>query len=157
MRKHMSSKHFTEFAEFVDDHDVRWEVQLLENESLDIEEGRRGRGGRNDEVSQAGKLWSRKDLAHVLIQYSVPPGNSKEFIDAWTDLAERTIEEKGNRMYSLRRVATDNTHFYAYGTWTSMGDYMDHFESKHLGKFLDDVEDKNIIYFLDPLEEICEE
>lgn len=27
------------------------------------------------------------------------------------------VKEKGNRVYALRSIATDNEYFYAYGTW----------------------------------------
>ena len=32
----------------------------------------------------------------------------------------------------LRKVKTNNHHFYAYGTWKSFDDYLDHFRSKHI-------------------------
>ncbi len=36
----------------------------------------------------------------MLVKYYVPPGLDSEFIDAWTDAAESTIKEDGNRIYS---------------------------------------------------------
>lgn len=68
------------------------------------------------------------DLAHVLIKYIVPPSKHDDFIEAWQDAQEDTDKEEGVRIYSLRKVFTDNYQFYVYGTWDSMEDYADHFE-----------------------------
>jgi len=95
--------------------------------------------------------------AHVLINYIVPPGKGEDFVQAWTKAAEKTIEEKGNRIYSLRKIATDNTRFWAYGTWESMRDYLEHFDSKHVGKLLDQLDDMDVIYTIFPLAAVYDE
>jgi len=95
-----------------------------------------------------------EEHAHVLVAYFVPPGEGEGFVDAWTDAAELTIKEEGNMVYSLRKVATDNTRFYCYGTWDSLDSYMEHFDSKHLGKFVDYTSDNDITWVIIPLEEV---
>jgi len=151
LRDHLMSKHFEDFADEVDKHDVRWELQLLKSMSTEYEDRR----GKRTEAE--GQVEKRRGLHHVLITYIVPPGEGEKFTDAWMDCAEATLDEKRNRNYALRKVATDNTRFHHYGTWDSMGDWMDHFESKHFGDLLDYTDKKDIIYFIQPLMKIGKE
>lgn len=148
LRDHLMSKHFETFADEVDEIGVRWEMQLLKSMSTEFEEKHDMRGT---------KLEKRRGLHHVLITYIVPPGEGKGFTDAWMDCAEETVDEKHNRNYALRKVATDNSRFYHYGTWDSMGDWMNHFESKHFGKFLGYTNKQDIVWFIQPLMKIGKE
>jgi quinol monooxygenase YgiN len=150
VRDHFESDHFDKFSKFVDDHGIRWELRLLENLSEEVEkeeEGRRKERG----------LSFHKDNAHILAAYDVPPGEGEGFVDAWTDAAEKTIKEKGNIVYSLRKVVGDNTRFWIYGSWDRMSDWLDHLESRHLGKLFDYVADRKIIYTTFVLEDIEDE
>lgn len=151
LRNHLLSKHFEDFADEVDEHEVRWELQLLQSMSEEYED----KHFRHQEAEA--QVEKRRDLHHILITYIVPPGEAKGFTDEWMDCAESTLDEKRNRNYALRKVATDNTRFYHYGTWDSMGDWMDHFESKHFGNLLDYTDKKDIVYFIQPLMKIGKE
>lgn len=170
LHEHLTSDHFEEFAKFVDERGIRWQLEELFDESEDVEDD--SKRSRRHMVSKAAlatlsnpsddaqvkelykSLMKKKNLAHVIFKYYVPPTEAKGFADAWTDAAEKTLEERGNRIYSLRKVATDNTLWYGYGTWDSMRDYLEHLESKHVGKLLDFFEDKDIVWFLSPLAKI---
>eukprot|EP00967_Tisochrysis_lutea_P104904 scaffold159555_cov18-Tisochrysis_lutea.AAC.1 len=85
----------------------------------------------------------------------VPPAETDGFVDVWRETAERTLkEERGNRVFSLASLKDDNTRFYGYGTWDSMDDYLDHFQSSHVRKLREYLEDRDIIYFVAPLRKI---
>ncbi len=46
-----------------------------------------------------------KQGAHVLIRYLVHPGVHSDFIDTWQKVADTVgDDEKGNRVYNLRKV-----------------------------------------------------
>lgn len=148
---HLSSDHFSKFAEFVDREDIRWDVQILKDLSYGVEEKQRDMQKYRDVTR------GKDEMAHVLFMYTVPPGEDEGFVNQWTDTAYKTIEEDGNRIYSLRRVATDNTRFYGYGTWDSMRDYLDHFTSSHVADLTAYAEEKDIVWFVVPLEKIGHE
>jgi quinol monooxygenase YgiN len=216
LRDHVLSKHFEDFADSVDELGVRWQLEILGNESEDIEED--SRNGRRKDQGQQGGDWddnipeeyrkyipeqyrpqhkrhhrkvselsnaalatlpnptdatavrdlkrelSRgrrgskgRDVAHVLIQYFVPPERREDFVDEWLNAAEKTIEEDGNRVWSLRKVKSDNSRYYAYGTWDSVEDLRDHLESKHVQKLLDFYDDSDVVYFAVPVVPIGKE
>jgi len=149
---HLSADHFKDFTEFIDEMDIRWELQILKDVSRDVEDKQKGM--RKADVERGRK---RKEMAHVAIMYVLPPGEDKGFIDQWTDTAFKTIKEDGNRVYKLRKIATDNTKFYGYGTWDSMRDYMDHFHSQHLNDLVGYTNSKDIVWFLTPMEKVGRE
>lgn len=152
LRDHLMSKHFEDFADEVDKHEVRWELQLLKSMSTEYEMRHAKRPGMDEPHVE-----KKRGMHHILITYIVPPGEAEGFTDAWMDCAESTLDEKRNRNYALRKLATDNERFYHYGTWDSMSDWMDHFESKHFGNLLDYTDKKDIIYFIQPLMKIGHE
>jgi len=205
VREHIESDHFEKFAEFVDKRGIRWELQILENESEDVEEeqeryrkelsstdsvGRRrkrdhGHGEQPEQDEQddwhkyvpedqrhyipdqgdgggyltVGRKKDSRDedeekQTHVVFTYIVPPDAREDFESVWTDAAYKTVKEDGNRIYSLRKVASDNTRYYGYGTWDSMRDFADHFESKHIGRLVDSLADMDVVWFLTPLTKV---
>jgi len=239
LHNHLTSDHFSDFAEFCDDKGIEWELELLNDMSSDMEgdeddddeddddhrkvtskhkkhndddddddskskkrrdddepddwidnvpedqrhwipdkyrpdkeKHRKHKHKKVDEVSKAARatlgeqatpeqikglrsqLSKQKDNAHILITYKVDPSDADNFVEQWVKAAEQTVEEKGNQIYSLRKVATDNTHWYTYGTWDSMSDYLDHLESKHVSKLLEYFDDEDIIYFIQPLKAV---
>lgn len=86
---------------------------------------------------------------HAAVLFSVPPGKGDAFVDAWLDEAEDTIKEEGNRVYSLRKVASDNTRYVAYGIWDTEEDLEDHFDSEHAEDLRKFVDDKDIQFVLE--------
>jgi quinol monooxygenase YgiN len=146
MHDHIMSKHFDKFAKFVDDRDIKWELNELFDLSEKIDEETRKRGQSENRKG--------KNMFHALTVYMVPPYHQNKFEDAWTDTAKDTLKESGNIRYSLRKVSTDNTHYYTIGTWDSHRDFMYHQTSKHLGRLHDYVADKDIVWFVYPLETI---
>jgi len=253
---HLHSDHFLDFAEYVDEAGIKWELQILKNlsEDLDEEHGRddegdgdndimvgsdfgltrrrrRGHGEQPEQPEQGGdsdwdknipdqykpnipdqylpkhkdkksdrksgsskrssrrhgkrvsevstsalaaaglspfdsedttavtalreQLMKKKGLYHVLIYYIVRPGEAEGFIKEWTTAAQATIEgEKGNRIYALRKIASDNTQFYVYGTWESFEDYVEHYKADYTKKLLQYNDKNDIVYFIAPLEKI---
>ncbi|KAL6754539.1 hypothetical protein V8C86DRAFT_334334 [Haematococcus lacustris] len=176
--EHLHSDHFQDFAKFADEHGVRWELELLKDESEDIEDeqNRRGLGverrrhddddskgeqpeqpEQDQDASDAaiaqlqGKLMKKSNLFHVLVVYIVSPKVREEFMDKWTDMAEEAIKAPGNRIFSLRKVAADNTKFLAYATWDSWMDFHDFVESKTMDKYVDSIADDNVVWFATPL------
>jgi len=150
LHEHFESEHFEEFSDWVDEHDIRWEMKLLDNESKEIEEEQGKKLGDK-------KLRFHKDNTHILTHYYIPPGEAEGFVKAWTKAAEDTIDEKGNLLYSLRKIMTENTRYVAYGTWDRMSDWLDHHESKHLLKLHDYAADKDIVWWNEILEEVEDE
>jgi len=151
LHDHFESSHFEDFSEWVDEHDIRWQMKLLDNESEEIEEEQ------NKKLGDKKKLRQHKDNTHILTHYYIPPGEADGFVKAWTKAAEDTIDEQGNLLYSLRKIKTENTRFVAYGTWESMSDWLDHHESKHLLKLHDYAADKDIIWWNEILETVEDE
>jgi quinol monooxygenase YgiN len=146
MHEHIMSRHFQDFSDFVDDREIRWEMHELIDMSEDLEEKY---GKRETSENRKGKT-----MFHALTKYTVPPNHQDKFEDAWLDSAKDTLKESGNVRYSLRKVFTDNTHYYTCGAWESHSDFMDHQNSKHLGRLHDFVDDKDITWFVYPLETV---
>ncbi|KXZ54043.1 hypothetical protein GPECTOR_5g152 [Gonium pectorale] len=117
--------------------------------TLSLRRGGKGKGGGGDDP--------RDMAAHVAIQYHVPPSMVDDFMDAWSDAAEKTWGEEDNTVYALRKFATMNHHFVAYGTWESYDAYLDHFTSRHMRKLRDFLADQDIMWFAEPLKKIGEE
>jgi len=176
LHEHMMSDHFNDFAEWVDDHGITWEMCLLNDMSHDVEE-QQHRHTRRSELSESAlatlpnkgldaseeqlnalyaALAKRKGAVHAIFKYRIQPGkvDVRDFVDSWRDMALSTTKEKGNHFVSLRNVATDNTHMYGYGCWESMSDYLDHLQSRHLGKFLDYVDDKDVLIQIIPVKNV---
>lgn len=147
-RDHMDSKDFEDFSDFVDDNDISWRLYFLDSESEKIEDEQEKSMGKKNRRGES------KSYTHVLTHYYVPPGEDDKFIDAWTDTAYKTIDEKNNYMYHLRRDLGANTHFMTCGTWDKMTDFIDHFESRHLGKLHDYTADKDIYWWHEILEHV---
>jgi len=146
MHEHIMSKHFEEFADFIDNRQVRWEMHELINMSEEMDEKYRKR-----EISENRK---GKTMFHAIAVYNVPPNHQDQFEDAWLDSAKDTLKESGSIRYNLRKVYTDNTHYYCCGAWESHRDFMDHQTSRHLGKLHDYLDDKDITWFVYPLETV---
>mmetsp|Transcript_890 Transcript_890/g.1332 ORF Transcript_890/g.1332 Transcript_890/m.1332 type:complete len:122 (-) Transcript_890:386-751(-) len=100
------------------------------------------------------ELMHHKDMVHLLAVFYVPPAEKEKFVDAWLDAAEEVVKEKGNRVLALRKVATDNSRFYCYGTWDSWAALHEHEESKHHKKLVKFVDSHNIVHFGFPLRKI---
>ncbi|GIL66452.1 hypothetical protein Vafri_19966 [Volvox africanus] len=142
---HFTADYMTEFLSFLDEKDIMWHMYPLKNVTDNA-------AMHKDESVSRKKGDDPRDMkAHVVIEYQVPPSKVGEFIDAWKDCAMDTWEEKDNSLYALRKVASMNHHFVAYGTWESYDAYMDHFMSKHTRKLREFLDDTNIMYFSDPL------
>lgn len=92
-----------------------------------------------------------RDMTHVLIKYHVPGHLHRDFVSVWQDTQKDTCKEKHNRIYGLRKSATDNQVFYTYGTWDDMRAYIDHIESDHVHELLKWTAEKDITWFLEPL------
>ncbi|KAL6762680.1 hypothetical protein V8C86DRAFT_579512 [Haematococcus lacustris] len=97
------------------------------------------------------KLMKCKSLFHVVFVYIVSPKVREEFVDRWTDLAEEAIKVPGNRIFSLRKVAADNTKFLGYSTWSSWTDFHEFVHSKSMEKYVDSIADDNVVWFASPL------
>jgi quinol monooxygenase YgiN len=148
VRDHFESEHFDKFAEFIDENDIRWVAHVLDNVSEDVEK----------EQSKESKRRNRKSKEdfHVITIYDVPPGEGEGFKDEWTDSAYKTIEEEGNFHYILRKDLGDNTRYHVCGSWDSMNDWMDHYNSRHLGKLHEFAADRKIMYTHYLLEDVTE-
>jgi quinol monooxygenase YgiN len=103
------------------------------------------------ELSKGKGRRGSKQMISIIVSYFVPPEAREDFVDEWTDAAEKTIEEDGNMVLSLRKVKTDNTRYYAYGSWETVEDLRDHLESKHMRKLFEFYQDADIVYFSSPL------
>lgn len=141
---HTEQDYTRDFIHYTADKGITWELLPLKNVTGDSEEGR---------ALQNGKAKTH-GLAHVLVTYYVPAKLHGEFMEQWRDVAAQTLQEEGSHIYGLRKLATDNTVYYGYGTWESMEDVADHLKSKHVGKFLDYVDNKDIVWFLSPLKKL---
>lgn len=147
MHAHFHTDHFQDFAKYVDDHGIEWELHMLSSESKDLDSEQRKM------MENKGK----KNMHHVLFHYYVPPGEADKFTNVWLDAAEKTIDEPGNRMMTLKKIVTDNTRFCGYGTWESYTDFLDHFNSRHIGRMLGAMEDSDVVWVMQPLVNISHE
>jgi len=154
MHDHFTTNHFEDFANWVDDHGIKWELELLKSLSTDIDKEQQKKKHMEVDKRKKKTYDYTEEIAHILIQYYVPPGEHDKFVDAWMECAKNTIKEDENQVYSLRKTFSDNTRFWVYGTWESFNAYMEHYNSKHLGKLIDYTNDNDITWFITPLEEV---
>jgi len=179
LAEHIESHHFEDFAKFVDKHGIRWQLQLLENMSEDVEEeqGIRVGGKLTEAVKRRHKEeedeedWEknipeeyrkyipkryrkkgrREEKIRVLFTYFVNPSTRMDFESDWKDAAYKTIKEDGNTAYTLRKVKGDNTRYYGYGTWDSYEDLREHIQSGHTSKLRSRIDGNDIVVFMTPL------
>ncbi|EFJ43237.1 hypothetical protein VOLCADRAFT_106870 [Volvox carteri f. nagariensis] len=151
---HLNADYMMDFLNFLDDKDVTWHMYPLKNVT--------DKSAMHSEVAEVsrkgkGKGVDPRDMnAHVVIEYHVLPSKVGEFIDAWKDCAAGTWDEEKNSLYSLRKVASMNHYFVAYGTWESYDAYVDHFMAKHTLKLREFLADNNIVWFSEPLMSMTE-
>lgn len=143
---HFESKHVEDFANFCAEHGITWLLRPLKPVIDDPDTPSRRVARKGDER-----------LAHVLIRYFVPADKHETFMDAFEDTARKTWKEPGNRIFSLRKSATDNVQFWGYGTWESMEDFVDHFKSDHVRDLKQFARDNDIVWMLSPLYKIGEQ
>lgn len=104
-----------------------------------------------DVVSNTGNLmswaaseeeWHRGGIA---IKYFVLPGREEKFLHAWMKMKNETAEkDKGLHVFSLSKVATDNTIFYSWAVWESKGDFMSHIKSDHVKEYMRDIAELDV-------------
>jgi len=154
---HYHSDHVYTWKKFLEDTDITYELMPLKNVTSIKEEtrGKRTSGGGN--ADEAGKGRGRGKTARVLFQYHMDPSVKNEFIDAWEDHAKDVWREDGNSVFALRKVGTNNHHFYAFGKWDSYDDFMDHINSKHTRRMKDFFEKYDVHFFMDPMYRVGDE
>jgi len=95
--------------------------------------------------------------AFIGFKYEVPARLHNDFIKAWQKVEKSTFDEKGMRMYDLKRDTDSNTCFYVYGEWETMADYMDHFESDYVQEFIGFIAKEDIMYDTCLMKDVTEE
>lgn len=95
--------------------------------------------------------------AFIGFKYEVPPSMHKDFINAWQKVEQATMDEKGVRMYDLKKDKDSNTCFYVYGEWETMADYMDHFKSDYVQDFIKFMEQQDIMYDMCLMKDVTDE
>lgn len=141
---HSQKGYARDFMKFTAKHDIKWELMPLKNVTGESEKGRAF-------YHSVNRRHMQEELTHVEVLYHVPAMHHSDFMDTWTDTAKQTWKEDSNHVYALRKVATDNTRFVAYGTWETYEDFMCHFHSKHVQRLKDFVADKDIEWFMTPV------
>jgi len=87
----------------------------------------------------------------VLSTVIVKPHVAESFKDAWNSAADKVVEENGNVVYSLRRIATVNDRYYVYGSWVSENAWKDHLEADHIRRLSEFAQKNDVVYFESPL------
>jgi len=143
LKQHIKSDYIRKFGDFLDDNNVKWEMFPLRN-----------KGSRSKQGKQVTDNQQQEKLAHILVRAYVPPQVTDEFVKAWTEAAERTWEEDSNHIYALHKTITNNHEFWAYGTWDSFDDYMEHSHSDHIKRLRSFADERGIVWFRTPLKKL---
>lgn len=148
---HMISDHFQDFVEFANSKNIMWELIPMRPVTDTKQERRANRMNGVDSNNVEKKSRRSGKEVHFLTKILLKPCEADKFVDMWEDTAARTIQEEGNAVYSLRKVAQSNVEFYIYGTWDSYADLSDHLSSKHVRKLLNYALDRDIVLMRTPL------
>ncbi|WIA15678.1 hypothetical protein OEZ85_002304 [Tetradesmus obliquus] len=89
--------------------------------------------------------------AYAAFKYYVQPQHKEDFVEAWRKMEESTKEEKGLKIYDLKKPMTDNLLWVGYGEWETMRDYLEHFESDYVQEFLDTLAEHDVPWSITPL------
>jgi len=139
---------FGDLRDYMADHDIKFELTCLENPM---------EGKEKHQVSAMRAEFKDQKHAHFLIKYYVPPSMHQDWLDMFEDVQDKVMDERGCRMYSVRKAHDSNTHFMVFGSWDSLEDFKDHYASEHVRKLRDFNDDNNITWFLYPLYKITKE
>lgn len=143
-----------DWLDWLEDHDVYfdfWPLLPLTDQSQERREDREELDAAAYDKKSKKSERGEEPAAHVLITYHVNPSDVDDFISVFNDVAESTWQEEGNQVYALRQVATKNHHFFVYGSWDSMRDYVRHFDSDHVRRLRKFAAERSMIWKLSPL------
>lgn len=154
---HYHSKHTRQFLDFLADNNLTWDMYPLKNVTSIKDEmrGRRIVPSMRSDAEEEGR--KEQKMAHIMFHYHMEPCVKDDFIKAWEECAKDAWKDKGNVMYSLRKVTTNNHHFLGWGMWDSYDDFMDHLDSKHLKHFKKFCEKNDVLWYFDPVFQLGKE
>ncbi|EFJ43073.1 hypothetical protein VOLCADRAFT_96742 [Volvox carteri f. nagariensis] len=95
--------------------------------------------------------------AYVLIKYEVPPTLHDRFIEEMDRHDKILRDVKGLSFYQKTKDLADNVFFWSYTEWDTVGDLMDHCESRAFKDFHNWVDDNDILVEMFPLEALGDE
>jgi quinol monooxygenase YgiN len=143
--EHYHAKHTRDFLDFMAKNDLTWEIFPLKNVT-DTKHEMRDKKTVADQDDP-----NNRQPAHIMFHFHAHPSVKNKFIDAWEDMAKGTWDEKSNIVYSLRKVTTNNHHFWGIGVWESMSDFLDHKDSKHVNEFHKFAEKHDVLWYFEPV------
>eukprot|EP00891_Asterochloris_glomerata_P002400 jgi/Astpho2/2400/Aster-05658 len=96
--------------------------------------------------------------AEILVKYIVKPSEEEDFVKEFSKAAKAVAdEEKGSKIFTLSKTATDNFQLWEYAAWETAEDLKEHIKSDHVKDLAKYIFEHDIIIEASPLIKLVEE